>query len=51
MIKIKKCIICNKEFKTNDGRVKICSDKCRKEYKNYFKNKVSEKLNGIEGED
>ena len=51
MIKTKKCIICNKEFETNDGRVKICSDKCRKEYKIYFKNKVSEKLNGIEGED
>lgn len=48
---IKKCIICNKEFKTSDGRIKICSDKCRVRYKEYFKNKQFEKLNGAEGVD
>lgn len=51
MEKKKKCIICGGEFTTVDGRVKLCSDKCRLEYKQYYIKKTKKEKNGIEGID
>jgi hypothetical protein len=49
---IKKCIICNKEFSTSDGRVKMCSQKCKDKYSKTYSDKKREKyLSGIEGKD
>jgi len=47
----RKCLVCGKEFETNDGRIKMCSDECRSQYKEYFKKKTSNELSGVENED
>ncbi|MFW6246690.1 MAG: hypothetical protein ACOC22_00745 [bacterium] len=48
----KNCKVCNQEFETNDGRVKICSDECRKaEHNRKQRVKREENLKGEEGKD
>jgi len=51
MVQEKECIVCKKKFETSDGRIKICSNKCRKNYKEYYKRKITSHLNGIENVD